>query len=165
MIDLAEDVDRLPLVAAGLLAARVGIDPRGLGHLAAHFQGRLVLAAGEVAVAHHVPEAIQQFALGIAIGVAIARGSGVLVGPQVQQGGGGGKGGLIGGRIVGILRQETLQHPPRPANQVHMVELRAVQFGMETAGVQPVAEPPEGRQDSSLQAGRHSAPRTDPPPA
>ena len=130
VIDLAEDVNGLPLVAAGLLTARVGIDPRGLGHLAAHLQRCLVLAAGEMAVAHHVPEAIQQFALGIAIGVAIARGGGVLVGPQVQQRGGPREGGLIGGRIVGILRQEALQHPPRPAHQVYAVELRAVQFDM-----------------------------------
>ena len=114
MVDLAEDVDRLPLVAAFLLAAGGRVDPLRLGHLAAHLQRRLVLAAGEVAVADDVPVAVQQFALRIALGVAVARGGGLLVGLQVQQGVGRGEGGLIGGRIVGIGRQEALEHASTP---------------------------------------------------
>ena len=84
---------------------------------------RLVLAGGEMAIADDVPVGVEQFALRISLGVQIARGGGVLVRLQIQQHAGVGQRGLVGGRIVGIGRQEALEHRPGAAEQLDAVEL------------------------------------------
>ena len=106
-------------------------------------------AAGELAVADDVPVAVQQVALLVAIGVAVARRRGLVVALHLQQGVGRGKGRLVGRRVVRMGRQEALQHAPGPPHQVDPVDLLLAELGVFTRrgglGVDPLGQGVAGR--------------------
>jgi len=85
VLDLAQDVDGRPFVGAvrGLAG---GLVDRPVGrHLAEQLARRVRLASHETAVAGDVPEAVQQFAVGIAERVLLSGRGGVVVAAEFQQ--------------------------------------------------------------------------------
>ncbi len=130
VMDLAEDVDRLPLVRAFDLAAAGLVDVFPLGHLAAHVQRRLVLALGELAVADDVAIAVDKVAFSIPLGVPPASCRRLAVGLQVQERAGRAECRLVGRRIVGPLCEEAFQHRPPAVQEIDLVDLRLPQLGV-----------------------------------
>ena len=144
VVNLSQDEDRPPLVGAFLGPSRLRVGDLGLGHLAAHLDRLFRLSGDETAVADNVPEAVQQVALGIAPGIADARGRGLPIVLHLQQGVGRRKRGLVGGRVLGELGEHCLEHAPGPPNEVDAVDPLRPELGVAGSlgrlGVDPLAQ-------------------------